>query len=315
VYVTELPGLGVEAMLQETLAKEEVTVSDKPITTEAPPTPGLIATPDISPVKINKTRDQQEGRGGEVRGEIEAPSENKPVRKGDLTTVESQRILEEIENSKLVREELKKQDLALGSASSFLNVVCGGTSKDKGSQKTGEMQSKSSGSKIGAIAYLTKEQLEAKYMEKQRVIWIIAAKSLLEEELAKAESSWASVATFGAAAGDGEEPGSGNVVDVRRAAREGPPAQSDTATTVTTLTIEAPVPGTTTMSQPRAAIELQTEAPSVISDDAPMSIGDSEEEGSESDGSDGFSHSGSGISRGDSTVSRGSRKRPADESP
>jgi len=34
-------GLGVEAMLQEILAKEEVTVSEKPTTTEAPPTPGL----------------------------------------------------------------------------------------------------------------------------------------------------------------------------------------------------------------------------------------------------------------------------------
>jgi len=133
--------------------------------------------------------------------------------------------------------------------------------------------------------------------------------------LAKAEPSWASVATFRAAAGDGEEPGSGEVVDVRRAVREGQPTQSDTPTTVNTLTMEAPVPCMTAMSQPRAIIELQAEAPSVISDDALMSIGDSEEEGSESDGSDGFSHSGSGICRGDSTVSRGSRKRPADESP
>jgi len=117
-----------------------------------------------------------------------------------------------------LREELKKQDLSLASASSFLNVVCGGMSKNKGVQKMGEIQGKASGSKVRVIAHLTTEQLEAKYPEKQRVTRIIAAKSLLEEELAKAEPSWASVATFRAAAGDGEESGSGEVVDVRRAA-------------------------------------------------------------------------------------------------
>jgi len=140
----------------------------------------LIATPDISPVKVNRTGEQREKSGGEISRERETPSEGKIVRKGDLTTLESQRILEEIEISKLLREELKKQDQSLASASSFLNVVCGGTSKDKGSQKTGEIQGKPSGSKVGVIAYLTKEQLEAKYLEKQRVIRIIAAKSLLE---------------------------------------------------------------------------------------------------------------------------------------
>jgi len=313
VVQIELAGLGVEAMLQEILAKEEVMISDKPIMTEAPPMPGLIVTPDTSPVKVNRTGDQREESGGEISREKETPSEGKIVRKGDLTTLELQRILKEIENSKLLREELKEQDLSLASASSFLNVVCGRTSKNKGLQKTREIQGKPSGSKVGVIAYLTKEQLEDKYLKKQRVIRIIAAKSLLKEELAKAEPSWAPVATFRAAAGRGEEPGSGEVVDVRRAVREGQPAQSDTPTTVNTLTMEAPVPYMTAMSQPRAIIELQAEAPPVIGDDAPMSIGDSEEEGSESDGSDGFS--GSGISCRDSTVSRGSLKRPADESP
>jgi len=94
------PGLGVESMLQEILAKKEVRISNKPIMTEAPPTPGLIVTPDTSPVKVNRTGVQQERIRGEISGEKEMPSEVKLVRKGDLTTLESQCILEEIENSK-----------------------------------------------------------------------------------------------------------------------------------------------------------------------------------------------------------------------
>jgi len=44
----ELPGLGVESMLQEILAGGEETTSDKSKMTEAPPTPGLIATSESS---------------------------------------------------------------------------------------------------------------------------------------------------------------------------------------------------------------------------------------------------------------------------
>jgi len=272
-------------------------------------------TPDPSPVKVNRIGVQHEESGCEISREKETSSECKIVKKGELTTLESHRILEEIENSKVLREELRKQDLSLASASSFLSMVCGGTSKGKGSQKMGELQGKSPGSKGGVIADLTKEQLEAKYLKKQRVIKIMAAKSLVEEELAMAEPSWASVVASRAVAGDGEEPGSGKVVGTHSVAKEGQVAQSDTPTTVNTLMTHAPVACTTSTSQSRAVIELQVEASLIISDDAPMSIGDSEEEGSESDGSDGFSQSGSGISRGDSNVSRGSRKRPADESP
>jgi len=162
---------------------------------------------------------------------------------------------------------------------------------------------------------LTKQQFEAKYLAKQRVTRKVAAKCLLEEELAKAKPSWASVATFRAAAGDGEGPGSKEIVDVRLVARKGQPAKSDMAAAVNNPTTVAQVSGMAALSQPITIPEIQAEATPVITDDAPMSIGDSEEEGSESGGSDGFSQSGSSISRGGSTVSRGSRKRPADESP
>jgi len=56
----------------------------------------------------------------------------------------------------------------------------------------------------------------------------------------------------------------------------------------------------------------QIDAEILVSDDAAMWVGDSEEEEEESDG---FSRSGSSSSRGESIPSRGSRKRPADESP
>jgi len=51
----------------------------------------------------------------------------KPVEKGDVNTLDAQRLMEEIEKSKLLREELIRQDLSLASASSFLSVVCGGS--------------------------------------------------------------------------------------------------------------------------------------------------------------------------------------------
>jgi len=50
----------------------------------------------------------------------------------------------------------------------------------------------------------------------------------------------------------------------------------------------------------------------IVSDDAAMSVGDSEKEGSESNG---FSRTDSNSSRGESTHSQANRKRPANESP
>jgi len=124
-----------------------------------------------------------------------------------------------------------------------------------------------------------------------------------------------SVATFLAAACDGEDSGNREVVDVRLAMKEGQPAESDLLAVVNTPTTVAQVSGTVAICESETATKRRAEATSVISDDAPMSIGDSDEEESESGGSDGFSQSGSSISCGNSTLSRGSRKRPADESP
>jgi len=59
-------------------------------------------------------------------------------------------------------------------------------------------------------------------------------------------------------------------------------------------------------------MDVQGESVVILSDDAAMSVGDSDEEESESDG---FSCTDSNSSHGESTRSHGSRKRPADESP
>jgi len=59
-------------------------------------------------------------------------------------------------------------------------------------------------------------------------------------------------------------------------------------------------------------MEDQGESMVVISDDTAMSVDDSEEDGSESDG---FSRIDSNSSQRGSTHSQGTRKRPADDSP
>jgi len=101
---------------------------------EVPSTPGLIASPETSPLKLNRAGNQHQITGGAISGEKESSSE---------------RIVEEIDKSTLLQDELRRPSLA--SASSFLSVICGGTSKDKGVKKTGEVQGRASVSKLGAI--------------------------------------------------------------------------------------------------------------------------------------------------------------------
>jgi len=66
------------------------------------------------------------------------------------------------------------------------------------------------------------------------------------------------------------------------------------------------------LNEVEVPMDVQGESLVILSDDAAMSVGDSDEEESESDG---FSHTDSNCSHGELTRSHGSRKRPADESP
>jgi len=67
-------------------------------------------------------------------------------------------------------------------------------------KKKDEVKNKESDMVPGIIPPSIQTRSDARYIEKQRTTRIIAAKSLLEEELAKSGPSLASVATFRAAA-------------------------------------------------------------------------------------------------------------------
>jgi len=64
---------------------------------------------------------------------------------------ESQRILQEIDGSKLLQEELIRRDPSLASVSSFLSTVCGAVSKDKNVKKKGERKNQESDVRSGIM--------------------------------------------------------------------------------------------------------------------------------------------------------------------
>jgi len=80
----ELPGLGVESMLQKILAVGEIKTSDKPIMTEVPPTPGLLVTPDTSPLEVKRTGDKLERIGSEISGEKGSTEQRENRQKGEI---------------------------------------------------------------------------------------------------------------------------------------------------------------------------------------------------------------------------------------
>jgi len=77
------------------------------------------------------------------------------------TPTESQRILEEIDRSKLLQEELIRREPSLASVSSFLSTVCGGGTRDKTVKKKDEARSKEADTEIEIIPLSVQTRSEA----------------------------------------------------------------------------------------------------------------------------------------------------------
>jgi len=173
--------------------------------TEAVVMTGIIETPVVQQMEVeadtesrNVTRDG--GSVGKVGGEdqvIETKIVVGPVAEGSM---ERQRILQEIDRSKLLQNELIRRDPSLAFVSSFLSTVCGGGSKDKNRVKKDKEQNKVGEIVIGSIPPPIQPRLDARHIEKHHTTQIVAAKSILEEKLPKARPSVASIATVGATA-------------------------------------------------------------------------------------------------------------------
>jgi len=155
-------------------------------------------------------------------------------------------------------------------------------------------------------------QPTARYLEKQRTTRIIAAESLLRDELKKVNPSLASVTAFRKAAyGDetmGETESSAGRSIIKEVSREKEESLLSACSKPTEpkLQIEEDESGVET------EIVVGDDGGLALSDDAAMSICDSEEDDT---GTDGFSRGDRSRSCGESVVSRASRKRAAKESP
>jgi len=179
-------------------------------------------------------------------------------------------------------------------------------------KKKDEVKNKVVDMVTGTIPPSTQTRSDACYIEKQRTTQIIAAKSLLEEELAKSRPSLVSVATFRAAAyGDDR---SGKAEGVEEPLLTENPITDANIIPNNTRSISAGIryPDCEVRRGAEAPMAETSEGLVVVTHNAAMSVGDSKEGGSKSDG---FSCTDSNSSRGESIHSQNNRKRQADESP
>jgi len=150
------------------------------------------------------------------------------------------------------------------------------------------------------------------YFEQQRAMRITAAESLLRDELKKPNPSPVSLAAFRQAAyGDesvGESKSSAGWPVVEEVLRE----KGTDVLSRCTETIERNLQMDVEESLVETEVTAGDEGGIVLSDDAAMSIGDSEEDET---GTDGFSVVDGSSSGEESVVSRTSRKWMAEESP
>jgi len=311
VYI-ELPGGLIDTTTPEkTCAGDRLSLTDVR-QADAPSTPVMVATPVISVREMEADMKTRNVMSELTRAADKMIKERIVVGPSKEAVAESQRILKEIDGAKLLQDELMRRDPSLVSASSFLSTVCGGGPKDNNMKKKDELKNKTSDIGTGEIPPSIQTRSESRYTEKPRTTRIVATTSLLEEELDKSQPSLASVATFRAAAYGDDISGKAEGVD-----------KSLVTETSSTDAIHIPDVRRSVsagIGEPEGEVQRGDEAPMeetsedivVVVDDAAMSVGDSEEEGSESDG---FSRTDSNSSRGESTHSQNNRKRPADESP
>jgi len=222
-----------------------------------------------------------------------------------LDFLEAQQMVREIDNAKLLQEELIRRDPSFASGSTMLETESEGAAKDKLIKGASEIVVEVGDRIVEDRMIPTQIRMGARVLENQRKLRILVAKSMLEEELAKDEPSAASVSVLKSAAYGRDEP-----VDIEMLGME---IVADAVTGEMTLGDNSII--IDNEIEPEGTCRVETEEvddKGVISDDAAMSVGDSDEE---EEGSDGFSRSSSSSSHGESNLSRGSRKRPADESP
>jgi len=284
--------------------------------TEAPVAPGIVLTPRISVAAVESRVVISTEANKEITIVEELSAAGTGVATGKAKLTESQRMIKEIDATVLLQQELMKSDPLLASASSFLSVVCGNERTNKNETKTNDENVRMTGTVLCVPLPTNRPQPSARYIEKQRVIRITAAESLLNEELAKNNPLLTSTAAFRKAAyGDESHKKTGQ--DRKQIVTTKTPlaAVVDSVTgptRISTSQTSALILSEVSLGD-EANMDMCTGNEVVLSDEEEMSLGES---GKEEEGvSDGFSRSDGGSSYCESVTSRGSRKRQADGSP
>jgi len=106
--------------------------------TEAPETPGVQGTPIVSHVDIHLVASSKESIVPIDRVMTKSdPCNVIAATICSMDFLEAQRMVMEINNAKLLQQELIRRDPSFASGSPFLDTVCGGVMKDKGINETG----------------------------------------------------------------------------------------------------------------------------------------------------------------------------------
>jgi len=142
---------------------------------------------------------------------VEAPLTDAPnVTTKKMRLMEAQRMIEEIDVTVLLQQELMKSDPLLASASFFLSAVCGGERKSRNDKNISDENVKMAGTALRVPPTIDRPQSSARCVQKQRVIRITASELLLKGELAKENPLVASIAAFRKAAYGDESRGNTN---------------------------------------------------------------------------------------------------------
>jgi len=286
---------------------------DEEMMGEAPVAPGVLAMLVVATVVANVITPEIATSGMiDRRGGMKEVSE-RTLTPRSVVLAEYNQLLKEFEASTIAQEELRRSEPSLASVASLHEVVTRGVEEGKRLEKEGGALSQPIGAGTAELAVDEASRAKAKYNARQRMIRVIAAKSLLREELAKVNPLPASVSAFRKAAYGDESVGptkeeSGSVVKEELVTGAGvlgvseqPSMRAEDGGAAAATDVQRDV-------EPEEAATEEVEE--TVSEEEAMSVGDSDGETS-----DGFSGSGRSTSDGESLRSKGSRKRPADDSP
>jgi len=266
---------------KETVDGEMYTAAAEQSLTDTPTAPGTVATPVLSMCEdVEMVSSIMDTPRIKATGDLVAEMASTSGEAKEIRSDERCRILRDVDKAELMREEIARTNPEFASVSSFLGTVCGEshmTAKDKVSGESGVEETSAEGGKRNTERSIQQEQ---RYIERQRLTRITAAKSLLKEELAKKNPVEAFVNAYRKAPGEAND--SEGLVACQNSETEGQglvPMQQEFPR-VEQEQLKETMKVADEKVGDEFEMEIIEEPETVISDDVEMSNADSGDEGS-----------------------------------